>query len=88
MKLEPGARGASDTTALPLRTPVSAYVILAIIAGLQDLATRTQLHWLSKNTTGASKLRLEALESVRGRRVRAALCCRLTDTPRDIERVL
>jgi len=66
VKLEPGASGASDTTLLPLGTPVSAYVILAVFVELQDLATRTQLHWLSKKTTGASKLRLEALAAFEG----------------------
>jgi len=66
VKLEPGVSGEIERPALPLGIPVSAYLVLAYFVELQDLATHTQLHWLSKKAAGASKLRLEALAAFEG----------------------
>merc|ERR1719383_978578 len=66
VKIEPAVCGESEKPALPLGTPVSAYQVLAYFVELQELATHTQLHWLSKKAAGASKLRLEALAAFEG----------------------
>ena len=66
VKIEPAVCGESEKAALPLGTPVSAHQVLAYVVELQELATRTQLHWLSKQTTGASQQRLKDLAAFEG----------------------
>jgi len=65
VKVEPGC-GSSDIDTMPVNTPISAYMLLSGFVELQQLASRGQLHFLSKRASGKTKERLELAAAFEG----------------------